>query len=160
MAEPASPATLFVALILSIQLLLLVTHKRWREPVYEFLRGSNFLLLFLPLLLGVLVRLLYTVFVIRPPMTLRVWAFRRLLYEVLCFGCVVGSGVTASAWLNIRIVVMPLCVAVLLLLLCETGIVVYECRYNKGTWRRGHDRGAATAHDSTFEFTLDEEDEF
>ena len=136
--------------------------------MYEIIRGSNLLLLFLPLLLGVLVRLLYTIVVIRPPMTLRAWSFRRLIYEVLCFGCVIASAVTASAWLNIRIVAMPLCVAVLLMLLCESGIVVYECIYNKGVWRRdrgrgrgrGRDRGrgAATTHDNTFELALDEEE--
>jgi len=156
MPEPANPATLFVALTLSIQLVSLVTHKRWREPVYEFLRGSNLLLLFLPILLGVCIDMLYTVFVTRPPLTLRVWSFRRMLYKVLCFGCVVGSTATASAWFNIRTVAMPLCVAALFMLLCESGIMAYECRFNKVRWRG---RGTTTTNTNKYEFTLEEEEE-
>jgi hypothetical protein len=155
MPETASYTTLYVALTLSIQTLVIVTHTRRREPFYEFLRGINFLLLCLPLLLGLLLHLLYTIFIIRPAMSLHVWLFRRLLYQVLVFSGVIGSMATASAWVSTYIVFTPLCVSALLVLVSESSIVVYEYRYNKVAWWRA--RGTNTHMTSMY--TLEEEDE-
>ena len=85
-------------------------------------------------------------------MSLHVWSFRRLLYEVLWFSGVIGSTATASAWISTYIVFIPLCVPALLILLCECSAVVYESRYNKRA------RGSS-ANKTKYVFTLDEEED-
>ena len=149
--ETPSLFTVYVALTLSIQCAVILTHRRRQEPLYEFIRGSNFLILSAPLMTGVLLHILYTVFILRPIMSLRVWLFRRLLYEVLFFGCVLGGIAMATAWISVYLVFIPPCVNSLVVLLCESTVVVREMMR-----RRSHD---TTARRNKYVFTLDEEEE-